>query len=292
MLYIKNNDRDLFLSGMKKAFVIISFLLLCAVRAPAFAENSDVSGFIPGQIWYSKSDLVEGDTVNIYTAVWNSGGNSLYVKVEFYDKNVILGVREATLSPSELKSISVPWKVTLGDHVISAKIISSSETISGSKEKVVLGNSVTENDRRTVKVTMKNSDGSTSSPAENAIKTQIDRTSKEIESVVPDSVSSSVSSTIDQVDNFRNESYIKVSGLKANAAEEVNLLKDKDDSSLNSKKGSDIEGTIEEPLAYIKLFLFSVATFVLGNKPVFYAILILLIFVILRAIYNKLRNRR
>ena len=276
---------------MRKVFVIISFIFFSAFLAPAFADASSISGFIPGQIWYSKSELIEGDTVNIYTAVWNSDKNPLSVKVEFYDKNVILGTREVTLSPSELKSVSVPWKITLGDHVISAKIVSSLENISGTKEKVVLENDTTENDRKTVKVTISKDDGSVNSPAEDVVKTQIEATTEEIKNIIPESVSDTVSGTVGRLDDFRNESYVKVSDLKSNAKEEVKLSKD-NNTKEDSKNDNQIKDAVDNPLAYVKLFLFSVATFILGSKLIFYALLVFLVFIILRAIYRGLRHRR
>lgn len=276
---------------MRKVFVIISFIFFSAFLAPVFADTSSISGFIPGQIWYSKSELIEGDNVNIYTAVWNSGENPLSVKVEFYDKNVILGTREATLSPSELKSISVPWKVTLGDHVISAKIVSSVENVSGTKEKVVLENDTTENDRKTVKVTISKDDGSVNSPAEDVVKTQVEAITGKIKDVIPESVSDSVSGTVGRLDDFRNESYVKVSDLKSNAKEEVKLLKD-NNTTKDLKSDNQIKDAVDNPLAYVKLFLFSVATFILGSKLIFYALLVFLVFIILRAIYRGLRHRR
>lgn len=280
---------------MKKLSFIISFLLFGLIFLPNFVFASSTSGFIPGQIWYSSENFVEGETVNIYTAVWNSGTNPLSVKIEFYDKNVILGTREVTLSPAELKSVYVPWRITLGDHTISAKIVSSSENISGTKEKITLENTKTSNDRQFVSVTVKNSEGESTSPASDAIKNQIEKTSNEIKSVVPESVNSSVSSVTSDIDNFRSESYVKVSSAKSDVKDEISYLKEQKNSPTIEEKTqtkSNIEDSIKEPVAYIKLFLFSVVAFILGNKFVFYAVLILLIFFILKFIYLRLRNRR
>jgi len=87
-----------------KKFLLI-FIFLSCFYSPLFATGETSSGIIPGQIWYSQNNLIEGDTVNIYKAVWNGEVNSLSVKVEFYDKNVILGTRDVILKPSELNEI-------------------------------------------------------------------------------------------------------------------------------------------------------------------------------------------
>jgi outer membrane protein assembly factor BamB len=144
---------------MKKYFLCLLIIISTTLSIPVFAETQVNSGFIPGQIWYSKIDLVEGDTVNIHTAIWNGEKEILSAKVEFYDKNVILGSRDITLASLELKDVYVPWKITAGDHVISAKIISSQATVSGKKEKVDLDRVTTSNDRQFVSVLVKDFDG-------------------------------------------------------------------------------------------------------------------------------------
>jgi len=56
---------------MKKYFISLFVFLSVVFVMPVYAEVSAGSGFIPGQIWYSEESLIEGNTVNIHTAVWN-----------------------------------------------------------------------------------------------------------------------------------------------------------------------------------------------------------------------------
>jgi hypothetical protein len=48
----------------------------------------------------------------------------------------------------------------------------------------------------------------------------------------------------------------------------------------------------ERPIAYIKLFLLSIVGFVFGSKLVFYGLSLLILFLVLRFIYRKIRHRR
>ena len=107
---------------MRKLF-IYSFLILFLTPL-TFTYGAEIinSGFIPGQIWYSSEELIEGQTVNIHTAIWNGEKNSITAKVEFYDKNVILGTRNIIVASETSKDVSISWKVTAGDHLISASI--------------------------------------------------------------------------------------------------------------------------------------------------------------------------
>ncbi|MFA6251521.1 MAG: hypothetical protein WC603_02765 [Candidatus Paceibacterota bacterium] len=269
---------------MKKYFLSILIIILTIIAFPISAEVVTNSGFIPGQIWYSKDTLVEGETVNIHTAIWNGEKESLSVKVEFYDKNVILGSRDVVLSPSELKDVFVPWKITSGDHVISAKIISSLATISGKKEKVTLDRVTTSTDKQFVPVVVKNAQGESVSGT-SSLKDQIDN-------VVPDKVSTSVANGFTVVDNFRDKTFTQVSTVRDDTQEEINLLKTKEKTvaeTLSTK--NNIEDATEKPIAYIKLFIFSILALIFGNKIIFYGLLAIVVFFVLRYLYRKIRNR-
>ncbi|MFA5773338.1 MAG: hypothetical protein WC908_01530 [Candidatus Paceibacterota bacterium] len=276
---------------MKKYFLSLLIIFSIFFSLPVYAEVSAVSGFIPGQIWYSKDKLIEGDTVNIHTAVWNGESNSLSVKVEFYDKNVVLGDRDVVLNALELKDVYIPWKVTSGDHVLSAKIISSAVTVSSKKEKVILTRIATSNDKQFVSVVVKNNLGESVSETD-LLKNQINKTSAEINGIIPEKVSTSISDGFTVLDNFRDKTFTQVTAVKDETQKEINLIKSEEKTvakTLDEK--SNIEDAVKKPIAYIKLFLFTFLSFIFGNKIVFYGILVIVVFFILRFIYRKIRNR-
>jgi len=278
---------------MKKYFLFLFIILSAFLTLPVYAGVLVNSGFIPGQIWYSKDVLIEGDTVDIYTAIWNGDKEPLSAKVEFYDKNIILGSRDVTLSSLELKDVYIPWKITSGDHVISAKIISSSATISGKKEKVVLSRIITSNDKQFVPVVVKNDVGETVS-VDSKLQNQINKTTAEINSILPEKVSAFISNSFTAVDNFRDKTFEQVSTVKDETQKEINLIKSEEKEktliqTLDVK--SNIGDATHKPITYVKLFLFSVLTFIFGNKIVFYGFSILIVFYIIRSIYRKIRNK-
>ena len=273
---------------MRKYFIF--FILLYLVFSPKVFALESTTGFIPGQIWYSKETLIEGDTVNIYTAIWNGEKDTVSAKVEFYDKNVILGTREISISSGELKDVYIPWKITSGDHVISAKIISSLATISGKQEKVVLSRITTSGDKQFVPVVVKNNIGESVSGTD-MLKNQIDKTTSEINSIVPEKVSTSVSNVFSAVDDLRNKTLTQVDTIKNTTQKEIGkVLGISTVTPQNPAKVNNIQDAVKKPIAYIKLFFLSILSFILGNKIIFYGILILIIFCILRFIYRKIRN--
>ena len=274
---------------MKKYFLFSLIIFSTILALPVYAEVSS-SGFIPGQIWYSKEPLVEGETVNIHTAVWNGEKDPLSAKVEFYDKNVILGSRDVVLTTNELKDVYVPWKITSGDHVISAKIISSSATISGKKENIVLERIATGNNKQFVSVVVKNDQGKTVS-GESALQDQIKKTTTEINNIVPEKVSSSISNSFAVVDDFRDRAFTQIEVSKKDTQQEINLLNQPKDIIQTINEKSNVNDATKKPIAYVKLFLLTALAFILGNKIVFYGILIFVVFLILRFIYRKIRNK-
>ncbi len=271
------------------------FLFLLIIVSILFSQNAYAlvlnSGFIPGQIWYSEEKLIEGDTVNIHTAVWNGEKSSISVKVEFYDKNIVLGNRDIVIDSLELKDVHIPWKVTSGDHVISAKIISSLSGTSNNKEKVTLSRTVTSNDKQFVSVVVKDNEGEIVTGTD-LIQNKLNKASSDLESMVPENISDSVSSSLSFVDDFRIKTLDQVNDVKEETKDRIDLLK-KDEviiipTSLNK---SSIEDATEKPIAYIKLFLFSILSFILTNKIVFYGVLVLVAFLVLRFIYRRIRNK-
>lgn len=245
------------------------------------------SGFIPGQIWYSSEELTAGETVDIHTAVWNTEKNSISVKVQFYDKDVILGTRDIILSSLELKDVYIPWKVTSGDHIISAKITSSTATVSGKKENITLERSSTAKDKQFVPVVSKNEKGE---EVDSSIEKKIEGTGEKINEMLPEEVSTFISEKFTVIENFREEKGDQVDIAKEEAKKQVDVIKSEEKSGKAPTSNAGIEDATEKPITYIKLFLFTALSFILGSKIVFYGLSILIIYFILRFIYRKLRG--
>lgn len=276
---------------MKKLFICLLIIFSIFYASSIYAEIFTNSGFIPGQVWYSKDKLIEGDTVNIHTAVWNGEKSSLSIKVEFYDKNVILGSRDIILDTLELKDVFISWKVTAGEHVISAKITSSLATISNKKEKVILGRVETSNDKQFVSVMIKNNLGESVTETD-LIKNQIGKTTADISSFVPESISVPVGEGFNIVDDFRNNTLAKIDIAKTETKNEIGkVLGASTVASPNTEKVNNTDDYIKKPIAYIKLFFLSILSFIFGSRLVFYAVGIFIIFVIIRWIYSKIRNK-
>lgn len=283
---------------MKKYLFI--FILIYVVFTPlVYAEVPITTGFIPGQIWYSKEPLIEGDTVKVYTAVWNGDENPLSVKVTFYDKNVVLGTRDVIVLSMQLKDVSVSWQITSGDHAISAKIISSSISTNSQKEQVTLTRSFTAEDRQFVNVVLKTSDGKTASSSD-IVSSQIDNVASTVNSVIPESISAPISKNINILDNFRDTTFSKIDALKNDTQKEIDILNLKNSTETNNTKAKTLSDNskeastlsqLDKPFAYVKIFFLYIFSFIFGNKIVFYGLIAFLVFITVRYLYRKIRNR-
>ncbi len=285
---------------MKKYFIFfILIYLICANTASAGTITA--TGFIPGQIWYSKDTIIEGDTIKIYTAVWNNASSPLSAKVEFYDQNVLLGVRDVVIQPLQLKEAYVSWKVTAGDHIITAKIISPSMTVSGKKEPVSIENNFTEASRKFVPVVIKTINGEPAT-SKDVIQSQLDKATSSLENILPNSVSEPISKNMDVISKWREDTLAKVLSAKETTEASLKLPSaDVNANKVNTGKATNTKVTINDkapaedatnkPIAYIKLFFLAVLAFIFGSKIVFYLTIALILFLIGRWIYRKIRNR-
>lgn len=95
---------------MKKYKIFFYFLFYLFVLQSSFCYI----WFFAKQIWYSSDKLVEGETVDIYTAVWNGEDKTYLLKIGFFDEEELLGERDIALKPGEIRDVSIGWKITAG----------------------------------------------------------------------------------------------------------------------------------------------------------------------------------
>jgi hypothetical protein len=291
-----DSSRDTIRVMKYKIFILIIFTFF---SSSIFAADVSNTGFIPGQIWYSQEPLVEGQTVKVYTAIWNGDSQSINADVEFYDKNVILGSRKVVVQKDSIQTVYVNWKVTAGDHVISAKIISSSIPSASGAKNVVLSRSQTREDRRFVPKLIEQLDG-TPVTSTVVIKDKIAETSANLSDFLPESVGVPISGALSSVDDFRDQTFTKIESSKEKTKKTIsdisNSSSDTPASSGNKIKADSesadlaspktFDGT-QKPIEYIKLFFLTIIGFIFGNPVVFYIAIVLVIFLLCRYIYRK-----
>jgi hypothetical protein len=130
--------------NLKKAGIILFLIFSLFPTQNIFAQNKN-TGFVSGNIWYSKDPFEEGDKVKIYTFVFNPDVRELSGSVIFFDKTTLLGKKDFTIPAKGADDVSIDWTVSTGDHSIFAKIENAKFLISkGNYEEVYLAENETE----------------------------------------------------------------------------------------------------------------------------------------------------
>lgn len=265
-----------------KKFGIILFLIFSLLPIGKILAQFQNTGFIPANIWYSKDPFEENDKIRIYTFIFNPDSRELSGTVVFFDKTVMLGKKDFTIPPKEANDLFINWTVTAGDHQIFAKIENAKFLISkGNYEKVYLAENETERSSRTVsKKIISTSNNSNTGASFDSL--SVSGIGKLIADKTPGIIAQPVSFATNKIEQFRTGTNSFFQDKKDQTKNEITQF-DKKDTSKNDKTPVN---PILKPFKYIELFFFSVLAFIFDNQLIFYSIFVILVFFILRYIWN------
>ncbi len=100
-------------------------LVCLAVILPnlSFALQTDVTaGFAPGSLWLSKTSATAGETVKIYTVVYDSSDSAIEGDVVFYVDTKESDAKHFKLAAGETQVLSSSWTALAGTHTFGASI--------------------------------------------------------------------------------------------------------------------------------------------------------------------------
>ncbi len=262
---------------MKKYFLFLFALAFVCSFSLVHAEVPNTLTFLPDEVWYSEEDLKDGETVGVYAGLWNGTDNLVKTKIEFYDKSTLLGSREVSIESKKLKEVSISWKVAVGEHSISAKITSPKSVIDGKSEDLKIKDSSTKSDRLNISVVVRDDNGEEVKATE-ALDGIVDKAGEKVDEILDEDVKEKINVGLSAIEEYRLEKGDQVKELAEEAEEKVEQIK--------SEEGQ--EGLTG---AMIKMYFWKVISFVFENKTVFYIVIIVLAFCVLRAIYRAFRHR-
>lgn len=106
---------------MRRCFsVLVSAMLFAPFFA--FAASSVPAGFAPGAVWLSKSDLTDGQTVQLYTVLYDSASSAIAGNISFLVDNSSISSQPFELAAGTTKIVSASWNAAQGTHEISASL--------------------------------------------------------------------------------------------------------------------------------------------------------------------------
>ncbi|MEK7060001.1 MAG: hypothetical protein AAB970_00055 [Patescibacteria group bacterium] len=266
-----------------KKFGIVLFLIFSLLPMQKILAQSSNTGFVPGNIWYSKDPFEEGDKVKIYTFIFNPDSRELSGTVIFFDKTVLLGKKDFVIPAKTAKDVSINWIVTAGDHTIFGKIENAKFLISkGKYEEVYLAENETEKSSRTVSKKIVSKPADTNA---NTTSTSISDITKIIQEKTPDFITKPIVSSVDSLETFRKNVKITLDNKKEEVKKEIKTLDNTTNSAIAENK---VKNPLLKPFKYVEIFFLSIFSFILNNKIIFYGLIIVVVFFILRFIWKKI----
>ena len=105
---------------MQKSFFIVR-VALAASLFPLFVGAASIpAGFASHPIWLSKQSAGDGDSVRIFTVVYNSATSSVTGTVHYLVDGKDIGTSNVSLNAGETKVQSLAWRATAGSHTLQA----------------------------------------------------------------------------------------------------------------------------------------------------------------------------
>lgn len=306
---------------MKRTFVLAAFAVLFTLSAHA-AGNI---GFIQGNIWYSPDPFFLGQTVRLYSAVFNGSSNDIVGTVEFYADAAPIGTTNFTAaSGGKLQEVWVDWKAVGGDHTISAKIIRAAISRAGQPdEPIAVANAVSGESVRFIDA---DTDGDgigdrqdTKDDRQSTLKVVDDATGAGLPSPgavteaakpLADAAAVAAASVSETIDATSSKLRPVLEAKKSELEKEIEAIKQKENTFVHTEEGARINvatgddtvvpsrpaSTPTDTLKRIgkQLFLLAViaALYILDHKIILYIVLALIAYKLIRFIFRLFVSRR
>lgn len=87
-----------------------------------FAASAVPAGFAPTSIFASKTSITAGDSISLFSVLYNSSVNELTCDVVFTIDGKSVGTKHVSLAAGETQTPSVPWVAVTGSHTASAHL--------------------------------------------------------------------------------------------------------------------------------------------------------------------------
>lgn len=273
---------------LKKIAVVLLVIFSVLPINRIYAQVSN-TGFVQANIWYSKDPFEEGDKIKIYTLLFNPDSRQLSGTVNFFDNSVLLGKKNFSIAPGATNALSIDWTVTAGKHDIFGEIENAKFLLSdGSYEAVTLSQGETEKSSITVAKKIvpvaDTGEATNSNSINNSVSTLASSIENTVTSSTPSFISGPIISTTSALESFRQNTANASQQKETDVKSQIKAL---DENKTVLKKGS--KGTTEntappssllKPFKYVELFFLTIASFILNNQIIFYAILIIIVFLI------------
>ena len=251
-------------------------------------------------MWLTPGTPAAGQSVKLVALFHNGETQSLAGTVMFYDGNTFLGQKKVTITPDGVGLANVMFTITAGTHQFSAAMSSVTEIApDGStipyttplqtaylSKVVVSAAPVASVGLSSASSGTASAFGSSIASGPNALLTAVSGYETSALSVVPVTLQDTVASAVAGVDSWRATAAATFTAQKAQAQAETKPLGVNAATGTLSKNplpSSQVDG----PIAYIKLALFTILSFIFSVSVIFYLLGIILAYIVIRFIVRK-----
>lgn len=252
------------------------FLLPSVVFGANFAKQS---------LFLSKSSVVDGETVRIYSVVQNDTAGSFVGKLVVRDESKVLGSPVVNLDAGAVQTVSILWTPSAGKHTIKAQLVGSSGEVAGEESETFSINP------KPSLSTEKESQVTASVESSEAIQNSIGKYSPQTENIVHpafvliDGGRQAAAGVLDKAVDW-SKSQI---GTK-NISEAIKSSTDGDNASDPAGATSGVLGTLWFVLATLALYAASILRWLVGSAGVFYPVFAILLLYVLWRIIKRIRR--
>lgn len=236
------------------------YLLIFSILFTGKIALAAVTGFTTPQVELSTTSVIEGEEVEISVSFTNQEDARLTGKISFYDGDILLGSRELTLDSGQSGEYIMTWKATLGEHSFVAK--AESLKLAGSTV-AVLGPST---EPKEIMIGFKNSGIAEKLREQGGFGTV-------------------VAGVLDEVQQFFVPIIQSLDTWRDSKIEPVSNIQDR----VDAEKETIEEGKIK-PILVVHSIILTIILFVITTKPVFFGLVVFLIFWIFVRIVRLFRR--
>lgn len=271
-----------------RKYIVILFLLYLLFEAPIVlnAEEKISAGFPPQAVWLSKENAVEGESIDVYAAVFNAGPDDLRGAVVFVVDGRNAGSQQFEIKSGKAQLVSLRWRAEAGAHAIGAQI----ENASGKSGAVAVANSSS----GTLSVNIAKAPPPTL--VKKGIETVASAVSAASSAALP-AASSVAKAAIAATEEFRTntleeamKNVAKESGAKEKAVARTALLPVEAQAAATAKAQQKKQDGGENIFTNLAQLAAPAIVFAFGNPVIFYVLLCLLLLVMLYALARFVRR--
>lgn len=282
------------------------FILLLLVGGASVVQASNLpiknAGFVPANIWYSKDPFFAGETIRIYTIIFNGSTYDLSGNVEFLDNGSVIGKTNFSLSGNgRVQDVWVNWKTEQGAHTITARIVNVISDGPNGKQSVSLDNTETGKSERVVDADPAIAAAQSKmqvqkvTDAGNQTLGKIDGVINTVNESIPSSVKENFSTGANTLEIFRKGVGYQLQVARENKSKEIDAMKASVASTSASKKSANFFDTVsnatEKPFAYIMFAILALLQYFFQWQILFYGIILYAGYCLIKWVVGRVRDR-